>query len=124
MTTPLAILFYERLFPGSQLANRLKDVGYRVEVVQDIGSLTAAAVRHKPLVILVDLVSQRGSVAEVIGDLRRAVATNHIPVLAFATRKDEKLHAAAVSAGATLVAFDEAMVQQLPQLLEQVLLLD
>lgn len=124
MTKPLAILFYERLLPGSQLANRLKDVGYRVEVVQDLGALTAAALRHKPLVIVADLVSQSGSVVQVIGDLRRTADTSHIPVLSYATRKDEKLRTEAVTAGAALVASDEAIVQQLPQLLEQVLSLD
>src|SRR5438445_9362650 len=35
MTTPLALVFYENLLPGSQLVNRLQDLGYRVQTIGD-----------------------------------------------------------------------------------------
>ena len=33
MTQPLALVFYEKLMPGSQLVNRLQDLNYRVQAV-------------------------------------------------------------------------------------------
>ena len=55
MTQPLALLFYERLMPGSQLANRLQDLKYRVLTVNNIATLAATARREQPLFVMVDL---------------------------------------------------------------------
>ena len=38
MTRPLALVFYEKFMPGSQLVNRLQDLNYRVRVVNDLAS--------------------------------------------------------------------------------------
>ena len=37
MTQPLALFFTRRLMPGSQLVNRLQDLKYRVQTVNDLG---------------------------------------------------------------------------------------
>mgnify|MGYP003335444143 CR=1 FL=1 len=43
MTSPLALLLYERLLPGSALGNKLRDQGYRILHVTDPASITATA---------------------------------------------------------------------------------
>jgi len=55
MTQPLALIFYERLMPGSQLVNRLQDLNYRVQVVGDLASFHSCAQDERPLLAIVDL---------------------------------------------------------------------
>jgi CheY-like chemotaxis protein len=118
---PLALTAYQQLLPGSQVTNRLAELGYRVQMVPDLTVLTATAVREMPMVILVDLRWTQGEVLAAITELRKNPATHHIPILAFTTLADDAGHAAARTAGATLVAKDDALLAQLPQLLDRVL---
>jgi CheY-like chemotaxis protein len=124
MTKPLALISYEQLLPGSQLVNRLQDLGYRVQTVADAGKLVEQAERAKPLVVIADLASQKQDLCAAIARLKQNTPTKHIPVLAFAPHKNAKLQAAARTAGATLVASDTAILAQFPQLLEQALQVD
>jgi CheY-like chemotaxis protein len=124
MTKPLALIFYEELLPGSQLVNRLQDLGYRVQTITSTSDLLPAAEKQKPMLILADLKTRSGDVAAVIGQIRNSARTSHLPILAFTGKKDRKLQESATKAGANLVAFDDAILQQLPQLLEQVLQVD
>lgn len=121
MTQPLALIFYEKLLPGSQLANRLRDLGYRVQVVTETASLVLLAEQEKPLLVLADLGSDQTDVCAVITELKNHPATSHLPVLAFAEQKRAELQTRAHAAGATLVASDELILTQLPRLLEKVL---
>lgn len=121
MTKPLALVFYENLLPGSQLINRLADLGYRVLSFHDGYLLLDQSEREKPLVVLVDLTSKRTDVCGEIKKLRSNLTTRHIPVLAFASEKNIPLQQAAREAGATLVSSDSAILHQLPHLLKQVL---
>lgn len=121
MTQPLAFLMYEKLLPGSQVANRLRDLGYRVHTVTEPELLCHQAEAEKPMVVLMDLFSNRTDTCAQIQRLRNNPATSHIPVLAFVTGKNTKLMEPARKAGATLVAADEGVLHQLPQLLEQAL---
>ncbi|MCS1409755.1 MAG: hypothetical protein M2R45_02941 [Verrucomicrobia subdivision 3 bacterium] len=121
MTSPLAVLCYEKLLPGSQMVARLEDLAYRVEVLNDAKQLLSVAQRVRPIVVLVDMVSESGDVASSIRVLRETDETSHIPVLAFAANEDEEAQAAARSAGADLVAVEEAILDQLPSLLGHVL---
>jgi PleD family two-component response regulator len=124
MTKPLALVLYENLLPGSQLVNRLHDLGYRVLTLADSATLVEQAQQTKPLVVIVDLVARAKDVCAAILALKQNTATAHVPVLAFASRKNAKLQAAAQSAGATLVASDTAILHQLPQMLDQVLMVE
>jgi CheY-like chemotaxis protein len=119
MTQPLALLLYEKLLPGSQLANRLQDLGWRVQTLHDGESLTRSAEEHKPVLVLTDLVSSRGSVCAAIKLLRDNKSTEHIPVIAFAA--DEALHKEAAASGATLAVGDAAILQHLSQIIDQAL---
>ena len=121
MNEPLAILLYEKLMPGSQLVNRLQDLNYRVQTVTDADALPPLAEREKPLVVVADLYSAQNKVCAALTKLRQNPATAHIPVVAFSSRNDEALHAAAREAGATLVATEAAITHHLPQLLDQAL---
>ena len=116
MTTPLALVFYENLLPGSQLVNR-----YRVQTVSDVQTLVLQALQDKPLIVVTDLVAGSADVCAVIRELKRNPETRHIPVIAFTDLKNEELQSAATTAGATMVAGNDAILDQLPELLEQAL---
>lgn len=124
MTKPLALVFYERLMPGSQLVNRLQDIGYRVSTVMDLGALIPQVQQEMPMVIIMDLTSDKGDVNSVIKDLRGADGTAHIPIIGYTSKTNKKAQNAAVEAGAKMVAVDDAILPQLPQLLEQALEVD
>lgn len=121
MTQPLALVLYEKLLPGSQLANRLVDLGYRVQTLTEAETLLIQAQTEKPLLVVADLHSTKSDVCDNIRLLRSDESTKHIPLLAFTDTKDKKLITKAHEAGATLVANDAAIIAQLPRLLEQVL---
>jgi len=119
MTQPLALLLYEKLLPGTQVVNRLQDLGWRVQTLNDAAVLSRSAEEHKPVMVLADLSSSRSSVCEGIKQLRKNESTAHLPIIAWST--DESKHAAAVSAGASLVVSDTAILQHLSQVIEQAL---
>lgn len=121
---PLALVFYERLLPGSQLVNRLQDLGYRVQTINEASLLIETARRERPMVAIVDLVTDRANVCSILKDMRDNSETAHIPVIGFAGQKDNKAHAEAARCGVTLVALDDALLPQLPHLLEHALRID
>lgn len=124
MTRPLALVLYEKLLPGSQLANRLQDLGYRVITVSDPDALVVCAEQEKPLLVCADLTAARAKVVDVIAHLKRNPATNHLPIIAFADEKDVSIQSSARDAGATLVVSDAAILTHLEPFLEQALRLD
>lgn len=124
MTQPLALVLYEKLLPGSQIVNRLQDLGYRVVSVSSPGELAPAAGREKPLLALVDLEPDSGSVSDAIAGLRGQADTSHVPIIAFASASNEAGQEKARKAGATLVTHDNTILTHLPQFLEQALQVD
>ena len=123
MTSPLAVLCYEKLLPGSQMVNRLEDLAYRVEVLNDASRLVQTARQVMPMVVLVDMKSASGDTSGGIRQLRESEETAHIPVLAFTAQDDVEAQESAREAGASLVASEEAILDQLPSLLDHVLAL-
>lgn len=121
MTKPLAIVFYEKLLPGSQVVNRLTDLGYRVTATQTAVELPRIVREGKPMVVVADLVLRTGDLVGIIQELKADEQTAHVPVLGFCDPKNKKLVEAAVKAGAKLVAADKGIPDQLPHLLEHVL---
>jgi CheY-like chemotaxis protein len=124
MTKPLALLVYERLLPGSQLVNRLQDLGYRVLALNDLQLLVPQARQEKPLLALVDLAFRNTDACAAIRHLRGASETAHVPVIAFCDPAQLELQKAARAAGATLIAASDGILDQLPALLEQALQVD
>ncbi len=120
---PLAIVFYERLMPGSQLVNRLQDLSYRVLAVNNPALLAATAKRETPLLMFVDL-EARGDICGAIGKIRSDAATNHLPVVAFAPDNRTDLLTAAQNAGAGLTVGESTLASHLQTLLEQALHVD
>ena len=51
MKQPLALVFYERLLPGTQLVNRLQDLHYRVQTIESAEALPEAAREAMPMVL-------------------------------------------------------------------------
>jgi CheY-like chemotaxis protein len=123
MSKPLAIVFYERLMPGSQLVNRLRDLNYRVTAVNNAIALFATVQREMPLLLLADLVT-KGDVVGAIKTIKDNPDTSHVPVIVFAPENDPVLQTAAQKSGANLVVAESMTVSYLPQLLEQVLRVD
>src|ERR1035437_8848257 len=123
MTSPLAIVFHERLMAGSQLANRLRDLNYRVLTMDTPALLAASAERETPLLLFVDLATP-GDVCGAIARLKSEPATSHLPVIAFAPDSEPALLDAAQKAGANFAVPETAVISHLPQLLEQALHLD
>lgn len=121
MTTPLALICYEHLLPGSQLVNRLQDLGYRVQTATAARTVAAQAVQEKPLLVMLDLAVMQTDVCAVIRELRAHSEIGHVPIIAFGDSSNAALTSAAMAAGATLVAGRSAVLDQLPQLLEQAL---
>ena len=120
MTQPLALVLYEKLLPGTQLVNRLQDLKYRVQSVSDAALLAACAEQEKPIVIFVDLGIASGGVHEAIGQLKRSAETKHIPIIAFGTAAAvESLEAE--KSGADVAVNEAAVLNHLPQLLEEAL---
>jgi CheY-like chemotaxis protein len=121
MTQPLALVLYERLLPGSRLVNLLQDLKYRVQTIADANLLVECAEQATPMLVLTDLESPRNNVCEAIGRLKKNAATQHIPVIAFGAENGSALEAAAKTAGVTLVVGESALLNHLPQVLEQAL---
>jgi len=121
MTQPLALVFYERLLPGTQLVNRLQDLQYRVRTIETAEALPDTAREAQPMVVLVDLDAARSNPVAAIQLLQAVDDTRHLPIIAFSS--DDKLSSQTVvrQAGATIVTQDQALLSHLPQLLEQAL---
>jgi CheY-like chemotaxis protein len=124
MTQPLALVLYEKLLPGTQLVNRLQDLGYRVLTVNGTEPLMELATREKPMLVFMDLVARRINVPDAISQLRQNPATNHVPIIGFADDKNAAVQSAAREAGATLVVNEAAVLTHLEPFLEQALQLD
>ena len=121
MTQPLALLIYENLLPGSQLVNRLRDLGYRVQTGFSPGELLPLVRDQKPLVVLAEVASASSMIVAAIRGLRAAPDARHVPVIAFSESTTTELQSMAREAGATLVVASDGMLEQLPVLLSQAL---
>jgi CheY-like chemotaxis protein len=120
LSKPLALLYYSNLLPGSQLAGRLQDLGYRVQSVSTASLLPTSCDTELPLVVIAELAPVSAACAA-ISQLRANPATQHIPVLGFARAHDAGVQTQAREAGVTLLAADSGITEQLPQLLDRIL---
>jgi CheY-like chemotaxis protein len=120
MLQPLAIVFYERLMPGSQLVNRLQDLNYRVLAVNNAALLAATAKRESPLLLLADL-DARADICAAIEKIKADPASAHLPVIAFAPDDRPELLAAAEKAGASFTVGETVLASHLPQLVDRAL---
>src|ERR1051325_11362285 len=119
MKPPLAFVIYEKLLPGTQLVNRLQDIGYRVQTITDVEAVVELAQREKPIILLADLVAKRHNICNAISKLKKTPSTAHLPVIAFSDPADEKLRESARAAGAKLVVNETVLLSYLDQFLEQ-----
>ena len=121
MTQPLALVLYEKLLPGTQLVNRLQDLKYRARALTEVEALVACAQQEKPMLVLADLISTRHNVCQAIVQLKQHPETQHIPVIAFAPEDAADLQQSARDAGAAVVVSEAAILNHLPQFLQQAL---
>lgn len=124
MTEPLAFVFYEKLLPGQQLVNRLQDLGYRVQAVTDVNILAREVQNQKPMLVIAEFPAEKPAIAAVISELKKDPTTAHVAILFYIPENNPALQDAARAAGANLIASEAGVLEQLPQLLEQVLLVE
>ncbi len=124
MTQPLALVLYEKLLPGSQIVNRLQDLNYRVQVIAEASRLVECAEQAKPMLVLADLESTQHNVCSALTQLKQNEATKHLPVIAICPDTATELQAGAQAVGATLVVGEKAILNHLPQILDQALQVD
>jgi PleD family two-component response regulator len=121
---PLALVVYEKLLPGSQLLNRLQDLRYRVQSLNEPGLLASTAGRVRPMIVLLDLaVCERHGLGPV-RDLRQHAGTQHVPVIGFGGPENVTARAEALQAGVTLVVSAAAVLNHLEECLDQALHLE
>lgn len=121
MTQPLALVFYQKLMPGSQLVNRLQDLHYRVTAISEADKLLLGAGNEGPMIIFLDLDSP--DALALIDKLRANNSTSHIPLVVFGPENEARSDSARQK-GATLVVGETALLSHLPGLLEQALRID
>lgn len=121
MIKPLALVLYEKILPGSQLVNRLRDLNYRVQSLSDATQLLAQAEEAKPMLVLADLHSSHNNVCEALAKLKQTPSTQHLPVIAFGADHSPALENAAREAKVTLLVSDSAILTHLPQFLDRAL---
>ena len=124
MTDPLALLLYKKLLPGTQLSQRLRDMGYRVQVAEREGDVLRSAAEFKPMVMVVDLGGAEDPFCDVIRRMGSDTSTSHIPIIAICKDQERLTEEKARKAGAKLVVPESAILSHLPQFLEQALSLD
>jgi CheY-like chemotaxis protein len=122
VTQPLALIYYQKLLPGSTLANRLRDLNYRVHVAGKPQELASVSGADGPMFLLVDVNLGSGELCQITQNIRQDPKTSHLPILAFA--EDESVQAQVLAAGATVAASDVAVVTHLEELLERLLRID
>ncbi|MGO8701815.1 MAG: hypothetical protein ACLQVY_29380 [Limisphaerales bacterium] len=120
MSKPLALVYYSNFMPGSQLANRLLDLGYSVQILNQAAAIAPACERDKPLVLVAELWPQT-EVCAAVTQVKSNPATQHISVLGYSLTQDEAIQAKAREVGVNLLAGTAAIAEYLPQLLEQIL---
>lgn len=123
MTQPHAIILHERLIPGSKLLNRLEDLNYRVTATSDAGGLLEKVKSETPLLLFVDI-QTTGDVTAAISQIKTDAATAHVPIIAFAPDAQLELLESAKNSGANLAVADSAILNHLPQLIDQALAIE
>jgi CheY-like chemotaxis protein len=114
------MVFYERLMPGSQLVNQLKDLNYRVLAVNQAAVLAAAAKSEMPLLLLADVCAS-GDIRSAVTTIKADAGTRHIPVIAFAPDQEPAVLEGARQAGADFTVVESAIGVHLSQLIDQAL---
>lgn len=109
--------------PGSQLANRLQDLQYRVLTVGSLAALAPTVRRESPLLLVADLAA-RGEVCATLEKIQADPATSHLCLIAFAPDNSPDLIQAAQKAGVKFAVTETTLANHLPYLLDQALHVD
>lgn len=121
---PVSLVVHDRLMPGSAIANRLVDRGWRVHTHGGVEGFLDQLRHRRPMLLVVQLDLRGGEVCRLIEELRADVELAHIAVLAYGPVSNIRLRDAAIAAGAQVVAADSSILDQLPSLIETALSVD
>lgn len=123
-TQPTALVVHDRLMPGSALANRLVDRGWRVHSRSGVDGLLEWMHSYRPMLLVIQLDLRGSDVCRLIQDLRAEARLTHIAVLAYGPLANGRLRESAIAAGAQVVAADSSILDQLPSLIDTALAVD
>ena len=121
MDSPLVLINYQNLMPGSRLVHRLEELGFRVKSASRSSSLADQVRELSPMVMVCDLEPDMDQNLEAIRTIKGDLQTQHIPILAYANLGDGFLEESARLAGATLIADRSGVLSQLPNLMDHIL---
>lgn len=124
MTKPLALVFYEKPLPGQQLANRLQDLGYKVQVLTNAANLAGQVAEKLPMLLVTEFSGTNPNVGAALSSIKQNPDTSHVAVLVYIPGATPALQQAARAAGANLTVSERGVLDQLPELLDQVLSID
>ena len=105
------------LMLASRITQALAASTYSVQVVSDAASLQQQA--EGAALVLVDLAARNVDVLAAIRELKRPVASDSVPVVAFGPHLDQAAHQAARDAGADAAVANSRLALDLPRLIEQ-----
>ena len=120
MNSPLVLIHYQNLMPGSRLVHRLEELGFRVMSASPSSSLADQVRELSPMAMVCDLEPDVDQHLEAIRTIKGDLQTQHLPILAYANLGDG-LEEAARLAGATLIADRSGVLSQLPNLMDHIL---
>lgn len=121
---PTALVVHDRLMPGTALANRLVDRGWRVHSQTGINGLFEWMRSYRPMLLVIQLDLRVGDVCRLIQDLRADAGLTHIAILAYGPVANSRLRESAIAAGAQVVAAESSILDQLPSLIDTALAVD
>lgn len=121
---PVCIVLHDRLMPGSAIANRLVDRGWKVHTHPGVDGILDRLRHRRPMLLVVQLDLRGGDVCRLIEEMRADVELAHIAVLAYGPVANIRQRDEAIAAGAQVVAADSSILDQLPSLIETALALD
>ena len=100
------------------------DLSPVLSALHDPGLLVECCEQTKPMLLLADLTSDHQKVCGAIARLKQNPATRHVPVIGFGDQDSPELQKSSLEAGVTLIVSESALLNHLPECLDQALSLE
>mgnify|MGYP002375323966 FL=1 len=81
---PLALVYFQKPLPGNQLVARLRNLNYRVQVVDCADELESLA-KSGVMLVLADHDNASPELVRALVNVRQSQATSHIPIIVFSS---------------------------------------
>ena len=84
MIEPLALVYFQKPLPGNQLVARLRNLNYRVQVLDRADELESLA-KSGVMLILADHDDASPELVKALVNVKQSQATSHIPIIVFSS---------------------------------------